>query len=161
MARAGALPIAQATEPFLRRLPCHSAAALQTDRRRISSRFLGVSLNTSLHSGDFRDRHDGEPAVGLATDSPQQGLTRGLLHEACTPTDPDRNRSLDRQRVQPESLDLVESRIDRRRFFGPEATKGFDLVVTACAPAMVVLAHRRILLATPADPDSQSKSSSR
>src|SRR3546814_1099919 len=70
--------------------------------------------------------------------------------------EPDRDRSLHRQRVQAGLVDPVPSAVERDQILRPERAEQSDLLLDPAAAGLEVLAERLVLDRVPADSDRKS-----
>src|SRR5882762_208023 len=91
----------------------------------------------------------GEPAVGDLG----HALEHGLGHAA----EPHRNGALDRQRIDPDAVELMVSTLEGHHRLGPELAHDRDLLADAPAPGVEVLVQCLVLGVVPADTDAQTQ----
>src|SRR3546814_20280998 len=75
--------------------------------------------------------------------------------------EPDRDRSLHRQRVQAGLVDPVPSAVERDQILRPERAEQSDLLLDPAAAGLEVLAERPVLDRVPADSDAETETASR
>src|SRR3546814_20990008 len=75
--------------------------------------------------------------------------------------EPDRDRSLHRQRVQAGLVDPVPSAVERDQILRPERAAQSDLLLDPAAAGLEVLAERLVLDRVPAASDAEPETASR
>src|SRR5437588_6412307 len=146
------LPRCDRTRPVVRRAPRDADARLDANVLRVAPRLTCVGTQTPNGvAGCIARRQLWEPTVADAS--------RALQGRLDAPTQPDRNRALHRQRIDPCRLNVMPAAVEGHRVLREEGAQHGNLLLTALATIPEVLVQRLVFDRIPPDANAETEAS--